>query len=318
VQSVGDATAATQLAPQLIGLFGYVEQSPSQVNPSQTSNLRLIAGINYRLTGIYEGYATKDKADADCRRHRALDDVRGETAARAFAAKAKVLDAELAQAAQILAIAQADYEARRTTAQEATALRLRVDELRELDAETHQQLAALPFTGGDHPLGSALASYQRADADMETADAKLRRAQLVDLSVRAGVDEFLDSTANPAPYFAVVQATISFGALWQGGANERAAAARKRLVASGRDPLGIDATLERVETTIAIETKRAEDTDALVAELERQLGALDKVGGDDSKRYRQTVWFDYAKAKADQAYYAAHLASLHEVLGGSP
>jgi hypothetical protein len=319
VQNVGDATAATQLAPQLIGLFGYVEQSPSQVNPSQTSNLRLIAGINYRLTGIYEGYATKAKADADCRRHRALDDVRGETAARAFAAKAKVLDAELAQADQILKAVQADYEARRTTAQEATALRLRVDELRELDAETHQQLAALPTSGDpDHPLGSALASYQQADADMEVADAKLRRAQLVDLSVRAGVDEFLDSTANPAPYFAVIQATVSFGAIWQGGANDRAAAARKRLVASGRDPLGIDATLERVETTIAIETKRAEDTAALVAELERQLAALDRVGGDDSKRYRQTVWFDYAKAKADQAYYAAHLASLHEVLGGAP
>ncbi|HEX4453114.1 MAG TPA: hypothetical protein VH143_19715 [Kofleriaceae bacterium] len=317
VQNVADATAATQLAPQLIGLFGYVEQSPSQVNPSQTSNLRFIAGINYRLTGIYEGYATKSKADADCRRHRALDDVRGETAVRAFAAKAKVLDAELAQADQILEVVQADYDARRTTAQETTALRLRVDELRELDAETHQQLAALP-SSGDHPLGSALASYQQADADMEVADAKLRRAQLVDLSVRAGVDEFLDSTANPAPYFAVVQATVSFGALWQGRANERAAAARKRLVASGRDPLGIDATLERVETTIAIETKRAEDTDALVAELERQLASLDRIGGDDSKRYRQTVWFDYAKAKADQAYYAAHLASLHEVLGGSP
>jgi len=317
VQNVGDATAATQLAPQLIGLFGYVEQSPSQVNPSQTSNLRLIAGFNYRLTGIYEGFATKAKADADCRRHRALDGLRGETAARAYAAKAKVLDTELAEADQILKAVTADFDARRTTAQEATALRLRVDELRELDAEAHQQLATLP-AGGDHALGSALASYQQADADMEDADAKLRRAQLVDVSVRAGVDEFLDSTTNPTPYFAVLQVGVSLGALWQGGANSRAAAARKRLVAEGRDPLGIDATLTTIQATIAIETKRAEDTDALVAELERQLTALDKVGGEDSKRYRQTVWFDYAKAKADQAYYAAHLASLREVLGGPP
>ena len=210
-----------------------------------------------------------------------------------------------------------DYEARRTTAQETTALRLRVDELRELDAESHQQLAAIPRSA-DHPLGSALASYQQADADMEVADAKLRRAQLVDLSVRAGLDEFLDSTSNPTPYFAVIQLGVSFGAIWQGSANERAAAARKRLVAEGRDPLGVDATLQQIQANIEIETKRAADTDALVAELERQLGALDKVGGEDSKRYRQTVWFDYAKAKADQAYYAAHLAALHEVLGGSP
>jgi hypothetical protein len=315
VENVGTATAATQFAPQLIGLFGYVEQSPTEVNPTQQSNLRLIAGINYRLTGIYEGYATKAKADADCRRHRALDGVRGETLARAFAAKAKVLDGELAEADTIMRQATADEGAHRTTSQEATALRLRVDELRELDAEAHQQLSSLP-SSPDHQLGSALASYQQADADMEDADAKLRRAQLVDLSVRAGVDEFLDSTSNPTPFFAVVQVGVSFGALWQGGANERAAAARKRLVQEGRDPLGIDLTLQQIQATIEIETKRAADTDALVAELERQLAALDKVGGDDGKRYRQSIWFDYAKAKADQAYFAAHLASLREVLGG--
>ncbi|HEY1811391.1 MAG TPA: hypothetical protein VGG74_03485 [Kofleriaceae bacterium] len=317
VKNVGDATAATQLAPQLIGLFGYVEQSPSQVNPSQTSNLRLIAGLNYRLTGIYEGYATKARADADCRRHRALDGVRGETLARAFAAKAKVLDGELEQADTIMRQAAADEGAHRATAQEATALRLRVDELRELDAEAHQQLSSLP-SSADHQLGSALSAYQQADADMEEADGKLRRAQIVDLSVRAGVDEFLDSTANPTPFFAVVQVGVSFGALWQGSANERAAAARKRLVAEGRDPLGIDLTLQQIQATIEIETKRAADTDALVGELEHQLAALDKIGGDDSKRYRESIWFDYAKAKADQAYYAAHLASLREVLGGAP
>jgi hypothetical protein len=318
VENVASATAATQFAPQLIGLFGYVEQSPSQVAPSQTSTLRFIAGVNYRLTGIYEGFATKDKGSADCHRHQALEDVRGETMARAFAAKAKMLDEELKQADQIMQSVQADLEARRTTAQEATATRLRVEELRGLAAEAHQQLATLP-SPTDRPLGAAMTAYHRADADMENADARIRRAQLLDVSVRAGVDEFLDTTvSNPTPYFAVIQVGLSFGALWQGGANDRAAAARKRLVASGRDPLGIDATLERVETTIAIETKRAEETAALVGDLERQLGALDKVGGEDSKRYRETVWFDFAKAKADQAYLVAHLASLHEVLGGTP
>ena len=86
---------------------------------------------------------------------------------------------------------------------------------------------------------------------------------------------------------------------------------------AGHDPLGVDATLENVQGTIDIETKRAEQTAALVGELERQLAALDKVGGEDSKRYRQTIWFDFVKAKAEQAYLAAHLQSLHEVLGGA-
>ena len=318
VEGRATATAATQFAPQVIGVFGYVEQAPSQVAPSQSSTLRFIGGINYRLTGIYEGFATKDHANADCRRHRALDRVRGETAARALGAKVKVLDDSLAEADKIMKAVESDFEARRTTAQEATALRLRVDDLRELAADAHRQLATLPPVS-DQPLGAALAAYHTADADMEEAEAKLRKAQLVDVSVRAGFDAFLDSNAsNPTPYFAVVNVAVSLGALWQGGGNDRAAAGRKKLVESGHDPLGVDATLEDVQGTIDIETRRAEQNTALVAELERQLAALDKVGGEDSKRYRQTIWFDFAKAKAEQAYLAAHLQSLHEVLGGSP
>jgi hypothetical protein len=318
VEGVATATSAVQFAPKLIGLFGYVEQSPSQVAPSQSSTLRFLGGIDYRLTGIYEGVATRDHAHADCRRHRALDQVRGETESRALAAKAKVLDDGLGQAEKLLHATESDFEARRTTAQEATALRLRVEELRELAAESHRQLAALP-PPGDAPLGSAMAAYRSADADMESAEAKLRRAQLVDVSVRAGFDDFLDSaTPNPTPYFAVVTVGVSLGALWQGGGNERAAAGRKRMVESGHDPLGANATLEQVQGTIDIETKRAEQTAALVAELERQIGALEKVGGEDSKRYRETIWFDWMKAKAEQAYLVVHLQSLHEVLGGAP
>ena len=318
VEGVASATSAVQLAPQLIGVFGYVEQPPSQVAPTQSSTLRVIAGVNYRLTGIYEGLATRDHAHADCKRHRALEQVRGETAARALAARAKVLDDAITEADKILKAAEGEYEAHRSTAQEATATRLRVEELRELAADAHRQLSALPSVT-DQPLGSALAAYHHADADMEDAEARLRRAQLVDVSVRAGFDEFLDSSvSNPTPYFALISVGISLGALWQGSGNDHAATGRKRLVESGHDPLGVDATLQNVQTTIDIETKRAEQTAALVGELERQVTALEKIGGDDARRYRLTVWFDLAKARAEAAYLTAHLESLHEVLGGTP
>ena len=89
VEGVAQATSAVQFAPELIGQFGYVEQSPSTIAPSQTSTLRLIAGVNYRLTGIYEGFATRDHAHADCRRHNALEQIRGETMSRALAAPAQ-------------------------------------------------------------------------------------------------------------------------------------------------------------------------------------------------------------------------------------
>ena len=314
VEGVASATSAVQLSPELIGIFGYVEQSPTMISPSATSTLRAIGGVQYKLSAIYEGLATRDHAHADCRRHLALTQIRGETSARALAARARILDDALVEADKILAQVDADLEARRTTAQEATATRLRVEELRELSAEAHRQLLALP-PATTAPLGAALTAYHSADAEMERDEGKLRRAQAFDVTVRAGVDQFLE-TPNSTQYFALISVGIHLGALFQGGANDRAAAGRKHFVESGHDPLGVDATLERVQTEISVESKRAEQTDALVAELQRQIDALSKIAGDDAKKYRQTVWFDLAKAKAEQAYLKAHLDALRQVLGG--
>jgi hypothetical protein len=317
VHGVASATSAVQLSPTFFGMFGEVDQSIAAAATTQTnSTLRVIGGFRYSLSQIYSGVATRDHADADCRRHTALENVRGETNARALAARAKILDEALGQADQLMKEVNADLEARRTTAQEATALRLRVEELRGLAADAHTQMSALP-PATDAPLGAAMVQYHQADADMEVYEAKLRRAAAFDLNVRAGVDEFLDSNVTePTQFFGVLELDVNLGLLWQHSGNAQAAAGRKRLVETGHDPLGVDATIERVRTEIAVESKRQEDNAALVGELQRQLDALAKIPGDDARKYRQTVWFDFVKAKADQAYLGAHLAALREVAGG--
>ncbi|MEP6861235.1 MAG: hypothetical protein ABJE66_11470 [Deltaproteobacteria bacterium] len=313
VRGVASATSATQLAPELVAQFGYIEQAPTSIVPEQTSNsLRLIAGLRYRMTGVYEGLATRDHAAADCTRHRALEQLRGETLSRALTAKAAVLDAALGEADKLGIAMVADLEAHRKNAQDATALRLRVDELRELAAEAHRQLGALPAPRSES-LGRSLTSYRDADAAMETAEGKLRRAQAVDVSVRFGVDELLGRD-NPMPFFAVVSVGLNVGLLWQGGANDRAAAGRKHFVETGHDPLGVDATLDRIASEIAVETQRETQVAALVNELDGQLAAVAKIGGDDAKKYRDTIWFDWIKARAEQAYLRAHLASLRETI----
>ena len=38
---------------------------------------------------------------------------------------------------------------------------------------------------------------------------------------------------------------------------------------------------------------------------------------DESRRYKQTVWFEMVKAKAQHAYLEAHVQSIKEVLGGA-
>ena len=314
VEGVANSQAALNFAPELIGTFGYVEQPPQSLTPSQTSELRLIAGVRYSLSNIYTGFATRERAHADCRRHRAFEQVRGETSSRAIAARLKVLDDALVTAEKYLKDDEEDFAAHRTTAQEATSTRVRVEEIRQLAADDHAAMSALP-PPTETPLAGALQTYRRADSDVEDNEAKLRRAAGIDVSVRFGIDEY-PSRNTPAPYFAVLSVGFNTGILFQGSANARAAAGRRRLVQSGQGP-DVQQTVEELRTTLEIESKRAKETEALVGELERQLDALGRIGGEDSKRYKQTVWFEWVKAKAQHEYLVTHVATIREVLGGS-
>jgi hypothetical protein len=313
VLGVAGAQSAIALAPELFGQVGYLEQGPSLANPEvSTKGLRVIAGVRYRMSGLYRGLAMRGRAEADCRRHRAFAQVRGETSARAVAARVKVLDEALREAEQILRTEEAALAARRATAQETTVTRVRVDELRALAAADHRQLSTLPVPG-DRPLSGALAAYRRADADMEHHEARLRRAEAIDVHVRFGVDAFTDRDTS-TPYFAAVSVELNLGLLAQSSANARAARGRQRLVESGRG-LGVETTVDQLRATLEIEGKRAQETKVLVDELDRQLTALARIGSEDSKRYRHTVWFEWVKARAQHAYLEAHLASIREVLG---
>lgn len=314
VEGTASATAAPLFAPEVFGQFGNVEQLPFAVTPSEdTSNLRALAGVRYSLTNIYAGMATKSRASAECRRHRALIAVRGATAARALTARVRVLDEARAEADRILAATQADLEANRTTLPEATATRMRVEELRTLAANARRDLAALP-SADTRPLGTLLAEFRSADADVERGEAKLRSIKAYDVNVRVGADRYLQGPDQDTQYFAVVELGVNLGALWVGKGNDRAAAGRKRYVRSGNDPLGLDTPLEQLRALVELETKRIDQTAALVADLDRQLQALASMTSEDSKRFRQTVWFDWVKAKADLAYLQAHVQALREVI----
>ena len=312
VQGVAAAESALALSPVVFAQFGQIELATSTGVPSdQPGALRFIGGLRYRLTGLYEGVVMRARAKADCRRHQAFEHVRSETLYRALEARAKVLEEALPQAEKMLAQAATDFEARRSTAQEATATRIRVEELRRTAMETRRAMRDLPAPGGGDPSG-ALGAFHRADDDVERHDARLRRARGFDLSVRLGVDTYLDTgTADGSPFFAVVQADVNLGLLWQGRGNARAAAGRKRLVRSGRDPISVEATSALVDAT----AQRAQDTAALEADLQRQMETLGRVGGEDSRRFRQVVWFDLVKVRAERAYHEAHLAALKQVAG---
>src|SRR6187402_427353 len=84
----------------------------------------------------------------------AFEHVRGETIFRALEARAKVLEEALPQAEKMLAQSTADFEARRSTAQEATATRVRVEDLRRTAMETRRAMRDLPQPSGGDPAGA--------------------------------------------------------------------------------------------------------------------------------------------------------------------
>lgn len=318
VEGVAGAESAVLMSPTTFINFGRIEQSSQNVQPGdQPGSVRFIGGIKWSLSGVYEGVATRGRARAECKRHTALEQIRGETLFRAYEARAKVLDEALPNAEKILAGTTADFEARRLGVQEATATRLRVEELRRLAAETRQAMSILPRpTGGT----LTLATFQSADDEVERYDAKIRRAKALDISVRVGVDEFLNGSVNAdtsSPYFAVLSVGVNLGLIFQSSSNTKAADGRRRFLRSGRDPLSVDATADRLKTLVETANRRAQETGALEADLVKQMAVLDRVGGDDSKRYRNIVWFDLVKIRAERAYHEAHAAALTQVMGSS-
>jgi hypothetical protein len=312
VRGVAAAQSATLFGPELFGTVGYVEQ-PDATDPAVSNNgARLFAGVRIRLGGIYQGVVTRSRAGADCRRHEALDRVVGATEASAMAAKAKVFDDALGEATAMLTEAMRDLDARRAGAQDVNATRIRVEELRQLDDEAHRALAALPKTSG--PLAGALTGYYDADAEVERADGRLRSAQGWDVSVRAGYNRFFDGV-DRSPYFASVTASFNLGWLFQGSANHHAAAGRRRMIRAGDGGTALDATIAALGATVAREAQREAEVKTLADDLDAQQRQLAQIGGEASRRLRQTVWFEWVKLHAEHAYLEAHLASLHEVMG---
>lgn len=317
VEGSAAATAAPLFAPELYGMFGYIEQPAFAVTPlGDSSNLRAIGGLRYSVTNIFAGLAIKSRARADCRRHDALLallSVRGATEARALAARLRVYEDAQREAERMLAEINADLEAKRATIPEATATRLRVEELRALAARTRSELAALP-QADPRPLGTLMTAYRAADADLEASEGRLRTISAYDVSVRAGVERYIDGIEAETEYIALLQVNINLGALRIGSHNGRAARGRSRYARSAPEALGVDATIQQLRATLDAETKREVEVAALVTDLGRQIEALAKLGGEQNKRFRDTIWFDWIQAKAELAYLQAHVKTLRDVI----
>ncbi len=324
IEGTASAAAATLAAPQLAAQFGYIQQPEFAVAPdpnAEANDLRAIASLRYSFTNLMAASATKSRAAADCRRHKAqlamqaiAAQIRDTTTARAIAARLAVFDAAQPQADKLLAESKADLDARRITTQEAISTRLRIEDLRSQVAQARRELAAIP-SSDTKGLDGLLGDYRSADADFERSEGKLRTIRAYDFGVRAGADRFLNGDNAQTRYFALVEVGINFGALFVGSGNRRAREGRARY-AQTVNPLTPNTNVDGLRAMIDVQTKRSVEVAALVADLDRQLQALAAADSADAKRFRETVWFEAIKAKAELAYIKAHIEAMQAVVGG--
>jgi hypothetical protein len=323
------ATAATLVAPELFGQFGHIEQTTFAVTLDEPSNLRVLAGVRYSLTNIYSGVVTTSRARAECRRHNALralqnaadglNDVeqalRAMPRRRALSARAKVLDGAVADAERILKHTLAQLDAQQTTAQAALVTRMRVEELRTLLRATRRELAELPAMPERRALDNLFSAFRAADAEVEKQDGKLRTARAYNLNLRAGVDRYLNGPAQDLRYFAVAELSINLGGLWLGAGNRRSAAGRKRYARHEPDLTPMNAIdVTQAGAALELDVKAIQQTTALVAELEAQYKVLANASTEDSRRFRETVWFEMVKAKAELSYLQEQVQATRELL----
>jgi hypothetical protein len=316
VEGVASSESALLFAPEVFASYGYLDQGVIVTIPEASGDdARLTAGVAYRLSGILEGMAVKSRARADCQRHLALSRLQRATVYRGLAARARILDDAVERADRILEMIDRDFKQRRATAQEVTATRLRVDEIRAMAAATRGEIVRLGSVKGGGETGGAIRDYYLADDEMQKQEGRLRRLQAFDVSVRAGYDAFtgpIDDDENPL--FAVVSVGINLGALFQGSGEERAAAGRRRYVREERSSAS-EPSVRELRLLAEQEKQRAEQTAVLVEDLERQLADLKDVGGETGRRYRETVWFELVKIKAEHEYHKAYAAGLAELAG---
>ncbi|WP_164019512.1 hypothetical protein [Pyxidicoccus trucidator] len=334
VRGVGDAEAALELAPELFAGFGLVNTGEAEGGAGATAlgkpKWRLTAGVGYDFVGLYRGGALRKRAEAECRRQRALTTLEaaihqgsglGEDSA--LEARARVLQDALPRAEELVTSLRNDLREGRTTLEELNAVQVRLDNLRALathTALTRERLAARPRVPEGQRLDTLLEELQAADDEVEAASGGLRSAKAWQLSLRGGYDELID-VEQEVPLFGQITVSYNLGHLWQGTANARAREGRRR--ATLEDVSGVPqrvgelmAELRSVQRT---EEGRLREVSTLVTDLEGQLREVEALQTREVRRFRDYLLLELTRLRAEQAYLHAHVQALGTFLGaGTP
>ncbi len=294
--AVADANAALMSAPELFATAGSMPRSDfdEAVEP------RLVGGIEYSLTRILAGSATRARASAECRARAAAAVIDSGPLSRAHDARIASLSAAITDGDAALARLESSVAQQIATRPDLLAMRIDLDSLRAQLASARRERTALPSPTS---LAHAIATETAALADLEARESRLRTLDGIDVSVRGAIDRGLYVHDTQA-YIAIVSVTFNTGLLFRGDAHDRAQRARA------------DIARERAATLdaqSAVDAERIAQLDALIADLERERTLAAKLSGDDARRFERLVWRELATRKAEHAFLVARASAAQEL-----
>lgn len=328
-EEVARSESALLLSPQLYLNLGLVQGYDPLFDPTigGPTGLRLMAGLSYSVRGMYQGLLGRLRAQADCQRYRVAAEMHGLlqssqelTTKPALQARLDVLEAAMPRAQEVLDALAERLRRSAATLDEMQSTRTRVEALRSQLNDTRAAMLSAPESLGPAGAGGKaderLLRREEAEARVANLDARLRRSQAWDLSLRGGFDKTY-GLPDRLPFSGMASLTLNPGWLLQLGAETRAQAARRQWIHNQQEGLGerYAHMLRKLRAARAAESARLWDLDATVRDLEDRVRSLSALQGERIQRYRDYFWLDLIKAQAEQAYLRAHVQELARVLG---
>src|SRR5262249_46350230 len=129
-----------------------------------------------------------------------------------------------------------------------------------------------------------------------------------DISLCVGYDRFFGQR-DVDPGFVVLSLSLNPAVIYQPFAEAEAARARAILVRAENDAVEqkVELLSQRLRVLLAGERRRVNELRLLIADAEARLHLLDAIEGDRLRRVRDSLWFDYVRLRAEDAFVRVHV-----------
>lgn len=312
-----DADKSLLWAPDVVAWsFGSGLYDSSALEDNSALRGRILAGLRYDFSDLYQGFLRADEAEAGCARYGAKSRFEAAINRSATVGQREALEAQQAVLAEAIPKAKEVIEglkkavdAKRVSDRELRAMQIRLDTLESMFQQTRDALTQLGESSESAPkLYELLDAYKQAEADYLRAQAKTKRSQAWELSLAAGYSHRFGE-GDSAPVFAGGIFSLNVGQLWAASASERAIEAHQAWQQTRH--AGPDGKLRELvrahQFSARADREKLEANALLLADLEARLERLAPLKGQEAVSFRNLVWFDYAQLLAESATIAARL-----------